>query len=150
MVNGVCCMGTRVDRIDNRYASARGTRRIFQRVQIVMDDWASWARRDWNPLGFPKTSSLWRLNKYGLDGAAIPKGYAGLPPIDIPPDVERTNAQLEQLAQIDDAKYYRVVTLSHLERVPDKVLGERLGISRQEVRRRRDIAYAWLDGRLYE
>lgn len=134
--------------VDDRDGSNSGSRSAFHEAKVRLDDWASWARRDRMPLGFPRTNGIWRCMKYGANGAAIPKGVVGLTPREVPPDVEEVEIQLENLARISDAVYYIAVVLSHLEKKPDKAIAADIGISKAELRRRRTIGYAWLDGRL--
>ena len=141
-------MGNRVAFIDSGAYASGGSKGTFHEVKFRLDEWASWARRDRMPLGFPKSNSLWRLIKYGPNGAAIPRAYAGLPPLEIPPDVAEVERELENLARLDDAVYYKAVVFSHYERKPDKVIAEQMNLNVQTLRQRRKMGYAWLDGRL--
>lgn len=131
------------------YIDSRQEPYPHQRLKLWLSDWAAWARRDIGPKGFPSTNSLWRIEHFGLFGAAIPVGYQGLPPLTIPHYIDEINTALHDLSRVDLDAYHAVV-YSHIKRVPDRKLAEIFRVSTATFRRWRKAGYQMLQRRIID
>lgn len=113
-----------------------------QHIKILLDDWAVWARKPVENLGYPRRNTIKRMMIYG-HGASHQCIYYGPDIDDLPPYVKLAERILQHLRDISEPAYM-AVRLSHLERASDYRLARRLRMSRQQFRAERRYGYGIL------
>ena len=123
----------------------------LQWIDNELYQWAKWAKKNGTHLGYPSSSAEYRVQKLGLQGAAIQQTNSNAMSIYTPDNVAKTEAEILKLS---NQKLQDVVKTKYLQSGTDEsriILlstewGENLSMS--TYRRMLERAMYWLSGAL--
>lgn len=103
------------------------------RIEVIADsylaEWARWAGHETRSLGYPWRSITEKAGEGGIN-AGSPR-----PPIEIPPDVARTDAAVAKIRQRNKSILWRAIRIRYLERAPIESIEASMRVSRSEAYR---------------